>query len=135
MLKYLFLIFLISSVYPTELLRLDLTNWNFSIPSKYNDTLYPAKIPSNIHIDLLENKLINDPYYRNNQNEVKWIHDVVVSYETKFKLPGTWGDKMIELVFEGLDTYANISLNGIHLKSTNNSFVKVIIKVENLKPN
>lgn len=135
MLKYLFLIFLLSSVSSSELLRLDLIDWQFSIPSKYNDTLYPAKIPSNIHIDLLENKLIEDPYYRNNQNDVKWIHDAVVSYETKFKLPATWGDKTIELVFEGLDTYANISLNGVHLQSTNNSFVKVVIRMENLKPN
>ena len=95
MLKYLFVIILLCSITSTQLLRLELTDWNFSIPSKYNDTQYPAKIPSNIHIDLLENKLIEDPYYRNNQDKVKWIHDVEVSYQTKFKLPTTWGDKMI----------------------------------------
>ena len=54
MLKYLFLILMISFAAQSQaLLRLDLVDWKFSIPSKYKEVQYPAKIPSNIHIDLL----------------------------------------------------------------------------------
>lgn len=41
--------------------------------------------------------------------------------------------KQIELVFEGLDTYANISINGQFVKATNNSFIKYTIPLANLK--
>lgn len=36
-------------------------------------------------------------------------------------------------MFEGLDTYANISINGEFVKATNNSFVKYTIPLANLK--
>lgn len=80
MLKHLIPLLIFTLVSSQALLRLDLVDWKFKIPSKYQDASYPAKIPSNIHIDLLENKLIDDPYYRNNQNAVKWIHEVDVVY-------------------------------------------------------
>ena len=118
------------------LLRLDFTEWEFKVPTRFEDKSYPAKIPSNLHLDLLENKLIEDPFFRDNHNSLKWIHDVQAHYQTKFKLPAEWkGSGHLELVFEGLDTYANISLNGVFLRSTNNSFIKYVIPVSNLKLN
>lgn len=43
------------------------------------------------------------------------------------------GEKHLELVFEGLDCYANISVNGQFVKATNNSFIKYTIPLANLK--
>lgn len=34
------------------------------------------------------------------------------------------------LVFEGIDTYADISLNGVHVASTENAFRKYVVNVK-----
>lgn len=53
MLKHIIFLIILSLIASQALERLELTDWQFKIPSKYNEVLYPAKIPSNVHIDLL----------------------------------------------------------------------------------
>ena len=36
---------------------------------------YPAKIPGEVHTDLLANKLIPDPFYRDNEKKLQWIEN------------------------------------------------------------
>lgn len=36
-----------------------------------NNTWYPANVPSTIHMDLLDNKLIEDPYFGKELNNVR----------------------------------------------------------------
>ena len=46
-----------------EVVHIDLTkNWKFRLAR--NDTWWDAKVPSTVHMDLLENSLIKDPFYR-----------------------------------------------------------------------
>ncbi len=43
-----------------------------------------AKVPGNIHLDLLNNKEISDPYYRLNEQEHQWIGEVDWEYFSLF---------------------------------------------------
>src|SRR3990167_1235806 len=96
-------------------------NWTFN---KQNDSQKnKAKVPGTIHTDLLENKLILDPFLGTNEKELQWIEKENWEYETKFNLSKSeLKNQNIDLLFEGLDTYATIYLNGKLLLETDNMF-------------
>ncbi|RZW53388.1 MAG: glycoside hydrolase family 2 protein, partial [Flavobacteriaceae bacterium] len=76
------------------------------------DTLwFPATVPGNVHTDLLDNGLINDPFIGNNEKEVQWVSQDNWEYKTTFHLSDETLLKVSKsLVFEGLDTYASVYL-------------------------
>lgn len=94
-----------------EFKQTDYTNW------------LPATVPGEVHMDLLDNEIIEEPFYRLNEREQQWIGQVDWEYRTNFQIPKELADcKHLELVFEGLDTYADIYINGIRLGTTDNMF-------------
>src|SRR5712664_1351669 len=98
-----------------------LTGWQFRETGK--DTWYPATVPGCVHTDLLMNKLIDDPFYRDNEQKLQWIGKTDWEYQTSFNLTTEiFARKNLELVFAGLDTYADIFLNNEPLLSTDNMF-------------
>jgi len=81
-----------------------------------------ATVPGEVHTDLLKNKLIPDPYYRDNEKKLQWIEKKNWEYKTFFQLsPESLNKKNTELVFDGLDTYATVYLNG-----------KLVLKADNM---
>ncbi len=84
---------------------------------------HPASVPGCVHTDLLKNKLIDDPFYRDNEKKLQWIGKTDWEYETTFDAtPDLLKRENIDLVFEGLDTYANVFLNDLPLLGANNMF-------------
>jgi beta-mannosidase len=83
----------------------------------------PATVPGCVHTDLLANKAIEDPFYRDNEKNLQWIGKTDWEYQTTFKVSGeTLGRQNLELVFEGLDTYANVFLNEQPILEADNMF-------------
>ena len=88
-----------------------LTNW------------YPATVPGVVHTDLLQNKIIEDPFFRLNERGLQWIDKEDWVYETCFTLAADMMRKEnMELVFEGLDTYADVYLNDECILKADNMF-------------
>ena len=86
-------------------------------------TWYPATVPGCVHTDLLSNKLIDDPFWRDNEKRLQWIGKTDWEYRTTFNLtPELLKRTNVELVFEGLDTYANVFLNDASMLNTDNMF-------------
>ncbi len=117
-------------------LKYELTaNWNFSLAAA-NDANIPGKtgvftkkrnaeVPGTIHTDLLSHKLIDEPFYSDNETSLQWISECDWLYETKFTLPEDFNaDRPVNLVFDGLDTVAEIYLNKAHIGTTDNMFRK-----------
>jgi len=76
-----------------------------------------------VHTDLLTTKLIEDPFYRDNEQRLQWIGKTDWEYQTTFNVtPEILARDNVELVFEGLDTYANIFLNNESLLNADNMF-------------
>ncbi len=97
------------------------TGWQFRELGK--DTWYSAIVPSCVHTDLLNNKLIDDPFYRDNEQKLQWIGKTDWEYQTTFNVtPEILERDNIDLVFEGLDTYANVFLNNESLLNADNMF-------------
>lgn len=98
-----------------------LKSWQFREVGKAD--WHSASVPGCVHTDLLANQMIDDPFYRDNEKELQWIGKVDWEYRTIFRVtPALLGRNNIELVFEGLDTYAQVYLNDVLLLSANNMF-------------
>ena len=106
-------------------------NWQFR---KVGGTVWnSAIVPGNVFSDLLENKLIEDPFIGDNEKEMQWVSEEDWEYKTTILVDEeTLEKKNIELNFEGLDTYASVYLNDSLILKTNNAFRSFDI---NVKPN
>lgn len=83
----------------------------------------PATVPGSVHTDLLDNKVIEDPYYRLNEKELQWIDKVNWEYRTTFALDAAQLKAgSILLRFYGLDTYATVILNGTPVLKADNFY-------------
>jgi len=82
-----------------------------------------ATVPGTVHTDLYKNVKIDDPFYRSNEKDLQWIDQVDWEYRKTFfvnQRPKP-GEKLV-LVFEGIDTYSEIFLNGQPILETDNMF-------------
>ncbi len=91
----------------------------------------PAKIPGTVHLDLMDNKMIPDPFQDENEKKVQWIENEDWEYQTNFKISSKeLQNDHVDLIFNGLDTFSEIYLNGKLLKKTDNMFRKWEIPVK-----
>lgn len=96
-------------------------NWTFAQQSE--GKWLPAVVPGNVHMDLLRNKKIPDPFFGTNETDLQWIEKENWEYKTSFAVSEEQlSNENIDLVFKGLDTYADVYLNESKLLSTFNMF-------------
>lgn len=83
----------------------------------------PAEVPGCIHTDLIRAGLIPDPVVGFNELEVQWIGMTDWEYRLRFDADGAiFEHERIELVCDGLDTIAELRLNGVTIGSAANMF-------------
>lgn len=98
-------------------------NWCFrQADSEALGFLPVAQFPTNVHLDLIHNKIIPDPFIGKNENDVQWVGEKAWIYRTTFALPHIEGRNAV-LAFDGLDTYATVRLNGHQILETENMFI------------
>lgn len=85
-----------------------ITDWEF----QYQGQWYPAFVPGYIHTDLIDNKLIPNPFYGCNEDSVQWVSDSCWVYRLLFDGTNIDPNQHPELVFEGVTGYAEFYLNG-----------------------
>ncbi|WP_433203219.1 glycosyl hydrolase 2 galactose-binding domain-containing protein [Dactylosporangium sp. CS-047395] len=78
-----------------------------------------ATVPGCVHTDLLAAGLIDDPYLDDNEHGLAWIGRTHWRYKTGFEWRAE-GFERIDLVCDGLDTIAAITLNGHRVGETRN---------------
>ena len=92
--------------------------WILRHPDGTGDAL-PASVPGCVHTDLLAAGLIPDPFLGRNETEVAWVGRREWTYETELTA-GAGPHEQTDLVFDGLDTVAEILLDGRPLGRTRN---------------
>jgi beta-mannosidase len=82
-----------------------------------------AMIPGCIHTDLILAGRIDHPFYGTSEADCQWIENKSWVYETlPFSAPiDIFSKSKIALRFNGLDTYAQVQLNGVDILTTNNA--------------
>ncbi|MEI8246935.1 MAG: hypothetical protein WCI51_13975 [Lentisphaerota bacterium] len=80
-----------------------------------------APVPGNIETALFAGGIIADPYIKMNAKELRDYEFFEWEYSRIFKYDGI--TRRVELVFEGLDCYATIYLNGQNIGSCENALI------------
>lgn len=84
---------------------------------------HAATVPGEVHTDLLRNGLIPDPYRNFNADSVQWIERADWEYRCSFHADaGLFRNDHVDLVFKGLDTFAEVYLNDSLLGEADNMF-------------
>ena len=95
--------------------------WEFR---QKGDSLWmPAQVPGCVHTDLMANGVIEDPFYGRNEKSMQWIGEKDWEYRNVFYLDsGMVSLNNVWLVLEGVDTYAEVSINSLPVVRTDNMF-------------
>ncbi len=106
-------------------------SWKFKNAKEVN--WLTASVPGTVHTDLMSNNKIPDPYLDENEKEVQWIETENWDYQTTFKVSDAeLKNEQAELIFDGLDTYAEVFLNGKQIQKTDNMFRQWIVPVKSI---
>lgn len=81
--------------------------------------IIPAAVPGNFELDLMREGLLEDLYYSTNTLKAQELEDVHLWYYTTVEVT----DPNQYLEFEGIDTFADIYVNGRLVKSADNMFL------------
>ncbi|TKJ94047.1 beta-galactosidase [Paenibacillus sp. CFBP13512] len=101
--------------------RQSLKQWTFKAVDE--SEWLPATVPGTVHTDLLDNGKISNPFYGTNEKDVQWIDKKDWEYITTIDVEeNVMNHSHIELVFAGLDTYAEVYVNEQHVLSADNMF-------------
>ena len=105
--------------------------WEFSQVGK--SEWLPATVPGTVHQDLIDNNKLINPFFGMNEEKVQWVEKEDWQYKTTFTLTKEQLARQAALLnFEGLDTYADIYLNGSLLERTDNMFVGYELPVKDV---
>ncbi len=81
-------------------------------------------VPGVVHLDLMRNDLLRDPFLGMNEKEVAWVEKNDWWYRKEFEVSeALLRTNQFLLRFDGLDTFATIWLNGTRLGTTDNMFI------------
>ncbi|MFO7632645.1 MAG: glycoside hydrolase family 2 protein [Caldilinea sp.] len=82
-----------------------------------------ATVPGSVHTDLLALGRIPDPFVADNEKKVAWVAEQDWEYRCVFPASAdALAEEKVFLVCDGLDTLAEVSLNGQLLGRTNNMY-------------
>lgn len=106
--------------------RLLSSGWTFKQGGWSSESEYlPANdLPTEVHLDLLKNEKISDPFKDLNELSTRWVADETWTYRTSLNADIGKPGSRVFLVFEGLDTFASVYLNGQCILQSENMFVE-----------
>jgi beta-mannosidase len=89
----------------------------------HNGTTIPATVPGCVYTDLFNAGIIPDPFFGANEAAVSWVSDSTWTYSLEFQVSQRMKSRQwVDIVFKGVDTYAEILLNDTHIVDVSNQF-------------
>ncbi|HEX3903179.1 MAG TPA: glycoside hydrolase family 2 protein [Polyangia bacterium] len=112
---------------PGELIRHELSGpWTFrrvTAEKAPAEPWLPATVPGCVHTDLFAAGKIGDPFFRLNEKDQQWIENASWDYRASFKVDAaTLAHDRVELALAGLDTHAELFVNGVSVLAADNMF-------------
>ncbi len=118
---------------PGQAMDADLLDIKKEISDMYDPVKWiDATVPGEIHLDLLEAGLIEDPYTGINILKCRWVEEYYWYYRKVFDAKEAAKTKYAFLHFKGLDYAAKIYLNGKEIARHANSFRPLSVDVSGL---
>lgn len=83
----------------------------------------PAAVPGGVHAALMTGGIIPDPCAGDNADEFAWVGESEWTFERPFDVDDALlGHAVVDLECDGIDTFAEVFINGIHVMSADNMF-------------
>lgn len=95
-----------------------LTDWSFTQvgvgeANKIGEWLPVSSFPTTVHVELLKLKKIPDPFVGLQEWDVQWVGEAEWAFKITFNITEKeLALRNVDLVFDGLDTFAKVTLNG-----------------------
>jgi len=104
-----------------------LTDWSFTqvgvdhAKNIIGEWLPVSSFPTTVHVELLKLKKIPDPFVGLHEWDVQWVGEAEWAFKTSFNVTEKeLASQNVNLVFDGLDTFANVRLVRIPLNRQEN---------------
>ncbi|GLW29215.1 glycoside hydrolase family 2 protein [Actinoplanes regularis] len=91
----------------------------WELREKADDLAIAATVPGCVHVDLMNDGRLPDPFLDDNEKAVAWVGRTDWQYRRDVAWTGPAHER-VDLVFDGLDTVAAIELGGVELGTTRN---------------
>lgn len=92
--------------------------------------VFEGSVPGCVQLDLINNGTLPDPFYASNEVEFYHLEEKDFEYVKEFEVDSL-DFKVKKLVFEGIDTIADIYLNDFYLGKAENMFLRYEFDVSN----
>ena len=101
----------------------------------FDERWIPAQVPGDVHLDCQRAGLIEDPFFGLNHDHCRWMEEWDWWYRTDLTPPVPGEGQRLHLLFEGLDVFATIYLNGVKVGGHANMFTPLRLDVtDQVKP-
>ena len=106
-----------------------LNNWTLS----FDDKTIAAQVPGDITIDLYRARLVKNPYFGLDYKDIEWVARRDFTYKTMIYADRELlNNESVTVVFDGIDVFADVYLNGTHLGATKNMFLQYRYEIRHL---
>lgn len=106
-----------------------LNNWTLTFDNK----TISAQVPGDITIDLYRAGLVKNPYFGLDYKDIEWVARRDFTYRTTICADKELlNNQSVTVVFDGIDVFADVYLNGTHLGATKNMFLQYRYEIRNL---
>ncbi len=110
-------------------MQIKLDNWKLI----FDDKTIGATVPGDITIDLYRAGLVQNPYFGLNYKDIEWVARRDFTYQSVFCADDELlQNESVEVVFDGIDVFADIYLNGKHIGSAKNMFLQYRFEIRDL---
>ncbi|KAG6919397.1 hypothetical protein DXG01_006280 [Tephrocybe rancida] len=106
-----------------------LQDWSFTqvgggAGTQDGEWLQTSEFPTTVHVELLKLNKIPDPFLGLNEWDVQWVGESEWAFKSTFEVTEEeLRSPNVDLVFDGLDTFAKVDLNGQTILETTNQFI------------
>ncbi|KAJ6539298.1 glycoside hydrolase family 2 protein [Mycena capillaripes] len=111
-----------------------LQDWTFTQlegeGTKDGEWFQVSQFPTTVHVELLNLKRIPDPFLASHEWDVQWVGESRWAFKTQFSVTDETNSSYADLVFEGIDTFASVLLNGTEILKTCNQFLSYRVPVK-----
>ena len=98
-------------------------NGTWQLRERGTEEWLPGAVPGGVHTDLMAAGRISDPFVGDEELRVQWVAERDWEYRREFRVEaGVAAEECAALVFDGLDTLAEVRLNGEPLGNADNMF-------------
>ena len=106
-----------------------LNNWTLTFDNK----TISAQVPGDITIDLYRTGLVKNPYFGLDYKDIEWVARRDFTYQTTiYADKELLNNESVTVVFDGIDVFSDVYLNGKHLGETKNMFLQYRYEIRNL---